>query len=214
MTRLRGRAPRGECPHAKAPHSHWKTTTMISCPRLDGSTKRMTIGRCSSWGCQANFLVVANEEEVNGNEMMLDAFGKRSGHGAPVGSAAPVACQRSVRRGWSHPLLWRRSASCALKMLFRRPARIAAGGSAAIILRDMCAQADGTLLTTISDRVGDHFAGASAERDPEPTLLGFLLHEAPKFIEFEHVARFAGQERVLEGGRALTFSPTQTIKVW
>jgi transposase len=43
MTRLRGRAPRGERLHAKAPHGHWKTTTMISCLRLEGSTKCMTI---------------------------------------------------------------------------------------------------------------------------------------------------------------------------
>ena len=43
MTRLRGRAPRGERLHAKAPHGHWKTTTMISSVRLDGSTACMTI---------------------------------------------------------------------------------------------------------------------------------------------------------------------------
>ena len=43
MTRLRGRAPRGERLHAKAPHGHWKTTTMISAVRLDGSTACMTI---------------------------------------------------------------------------------------------------------------------------------------------------------------------------
>lgn len=43
MTRLRGRAPRGERLHAKAPHGHWKTTTMISSVRLDGSAQCMTI---------------------------------------------------------------------------------------------------------------------------------------------------------------------------
>lgn len=43
MTRLRGRAPRGQRLFAKAPHGHWKTTTMLSCLRLDGSTKCMTI---------------------------------------------------------------------------------------------------------------------------------------------------------------------------
>ena len=43
MTRLRGRAPRGERLHAKAPHGHWKTTTMISSVRLDGTTAGMTI---------------------------------------------------------------------------------------------------------------------------------------------------------------------------
>ena len=44
MTRLRGRAPRGERVHAAAPCGHWQTTTMISSIRLDGTTACMTIG--------------------------------------------------------------------------------------------------------------------------------------------------------------------------
>ena len=43
MTRLRGRAPCGERVHARTPHGHWHTTTMISSIRLDGSTACMTI---------------------------------------------------------------------------------------------------------------------------------------------------------------------------
>jgi len=43
MTRLRGRAPRGERVQASAPHGHWHTTTMISSMRLDGSTACMAI---------------------------------------------------------------------------------------------------------------------------------------------------------------------------
>lgn len=43
MTRLRGRAPRGRRLVAKAPHGHWRTTTMISSVRLDGTTACMTI---------------------------------------------------------------------------------------------------------------------------------------------------------------------------
>jgi transposase len=43
MTRLRGRAPRGRRLLAKSPHGHWRTTTMISSVRLDGSTACMTI---------------------------------------------------------------------------------------------------------------------------------------------------------------------------
>ena len=43
MTRLRGRAPRGERVHARAPGGHWQTTTMLSSIRLDGSTACMTI---------------------------------------------------------------------------------------------------------------------------------------------------------------------------
>lgn len=38
MTRLRGRAPRGERLTAKVPHGHWKTTTLIAA--LDGNGMR------------------------------------------------------------------------------------------------------------------------------------------------------------------------------
>ena len=43
MTRLRGRAPRGERVHDHAPAGHWCATTMIGAVRLDGHTACMTI---------------------------------------------------------------------------------------------------------------------------------------------------------------------------
>ena len=43
MTRLRGRAPRGERVHDSAPAGHWCTTTMISSVRLDATTACMTL---------------------------------------------------------------------------------------------------------------------------------------------------------------------------
>ena len=43
MTRLRGRALRGQRLHAAAPAGRWQTTTMISSIRLDGTTACMTI---------------------------------------------------------------------------------------------------------------------------------------------------------------------------
>jgi transposase len=43
MTRLRGRAPRGQRVHASSPYGHWHTTTMISSIRLDGTTACMTL---------------------------------------------------------------------------------------------------------------------------------------------------------------------------
>ena len=43
MTRLRGRAVRGQRVFDHAPAGHWCTTTMISSIRLDGSTACMTI---------------------------------------------------------------------------------------------------------------------------------------------------------------------------
>ena len=43
LTRLRGRCRRGERLVFRCPHGHWRTTTMISAMRLDGSTACMTI---------------------------------------------------------------------------------------------------------------------------------------------------------------------------
>jgi transposase len=43
LTRTHGRAPRGERLVCHAPHGHWRTTTMISSVRLDGTSTCMTI---------------------------------------------------------------------------------------------------------------------------------------------------------------------------
>jgi hypothetical protein len=43
MTRLRGRAPRGERVYDHAPAGHWRVTTLIGSIRLDGTTACMTI---------------------------------------------------------------------------------------------------------------------------------------------------------------------------
>jgi len=43
LTRLCGRAPKGQRVHARAPGGHWQTTTMIASIRLDGSTACMTL---------------------------------------------------------------------------------------------------------------------------------------------------------------------------
>ena len=43
MTRLRGRALRGDRVRGSAPHGHWNSTTIIGAMRLDGSTACMTI---------------------------------------------------------------------------------------------------------------------------------------------------------------------------
>ena len=43
MTRLHGRAERGQRVHGCAPHGHWHSTTVIGAMRMDGSTACMTI---------------------------------------------------------------------------------------------------------------------------------------------------------------------------
>ena len=59
LTRLYGRAPRGERVHAKVPHGHWKTTTMISAVRLDNLRPHQsapTLELIQATGAQALFL--------------------------------------------------------------------------------------------------------------------------------------------------------------
>jgi transposase len=43
LTRLCGRALKGQRVHDSTPHGHWQTTTMISSVRLDGSTACMAL---------------------------------------------------------------------------------------------------------------------------------------------------------------------------
>jgi transposase len=43
LTRLCGRAPKGERVHASTPHGRWQTTTMIAALRLDGRTECLTL---------------------------------------------------------------------------------------------------------------------------------------------------------------------------
>ena len=43
LTRLWGRAPKGERVHACTPHGRWQTTTMMSSIRLDGTTACMAL---------------------------------------------------------------------------------------------------------------------------------------------------------------------------
>jgi len=50
MTRLRGRALRGQRVHAHSPQGHWNTTTMIGSIRLDGSTACMAIEGAADTG--------------------------------------------------------------------------------------------------------------------------------------------------------------------
>ncbi len=43
LTRLRGRAQRGQRVHASCPHGHWQTTTMIGALRLEGPSACVSI---------------------------------------------------------------------------------------------------------------------------------------------------------------------------
>lgn len=73
MTRLRGRAPRGQRVHDSAPAGHWWTTTMISSVRLDGTTACMTIeGATTAEVFQAYVQTVLIPTLKSGDVVVLD----------------------------------------------------------------------------------------------------------------------------------------------
>lgn len=73
MTRLRGRALRGERLVASCPHGHWRTTTMIGAIRLDGSTACMTIdGATDTDVFQAYVRVVLSPTLRPGDIVIMD----------------------------------------------------------------------------------------------------------------------------------------------
>ena len=84
---------------------------------------------------------------------------------------------------------------------------IAAGGTAAVILGQGGSQVRRALCAAVPERPGDDLAGSAAKGHPQPERLRLALHEAPKLVEFEHVALLAGQERVRVSGQFLGFFP-------
>lgn len=90
MTRLRGRARRGERVHGSAPCGRWKTTTMISSIRADGSTACMTIqsatdaevfrvyvGQVLCPSLKAGDIVIMDNLSSHKNEATLDLIRQR-----------------------------------------------------------------------------------------------------------------------------------------
>jgi transposase len=76
MTRLRGRAPRGQRLVASCPHGHWQTTTMISSVRLDGTSACMTVeGATNTEVFQAYVREILVPTLRSGDIVVLDNLG-------------------------------------------------------------------------------------------------------------------------------------------
>ena len=68
-------------------------------------------------------------------------------------------------------------------------------------------------LAAVAQTPGYDLTRATAQGYPQPERLRFCLHETPEFIEFEHVAALAGQERVHKHREAFHFFPIQRMSV-
>lgn len=95
MTRLRGRAPRGARLVASCPHGHWRTTTMISAIRLDGSTACMTVdGATDTEVFQAYVREVLCPTLHPGDIVVMDNLGAHKNEQTLALIAAAGACAR------------------------------------------------------------------------------------------------------------------------
>jgi transposase len=95
MTRLRGRAPRGVRLVASCPQGHWRTTTMISAIRLDGSTACLTVeGATDTEVFQAYVREVLCPTLQPGDIVVMDNLGAHKNEQTLALIAAAGACPR------------------------------------------------------------------------------------------------------------------------
>ena len=68
-----GRAPKGQRVHARTPHGHWQTTTMMAALRLDGRTACMTLeGATDTESFRAYVAVVLVPTLQSGDIVVMD----------------------------------------------------------------------------------------------------------------------------------------------
>ena len=95
MTRLRGRAPRGQRLIDKTPHGHWQTTTLIGALGVSGM-------RCSTVvdGAVNGNVFEAFVEQVLVPELPIGRYGDT---GQPIESQAPTRPRTDLRQGQASP---------------------------------------------------------------------------------------------------------------
>ena len=154
--------------------------------------------------------VVGGDEEVDGVEVVFGALGKGV---RPAYQATGPGPQRTKPTfdvvGFAFLFAARAVGSLGKRGGVGIPI-VAAGRTMPVRFGQGSPQIARALQAAISQRPGHDLAGASAERHPQPQRMSFRTDEAPKFIEFEHVAFLAGQERVHEGGQIVRFFPPTT----
>ena len=154
---------------------------------------------------------MSDDEEVDGVQVVLGALGEgeRLAH-----EAAHALAQRAKPAfhvaGFSLPL-------GAAAMGARRKGgavgspKIAAGGATAVVLGQGDPQVAGTLLAAVAQAPGHDLAGTPAKRHPQPEGLRLAAHQAPEFIQLQHVVLLAGQQRISEVRQVLRFFPSPAM---
>ena len=140
-------------------------------------------------------LVVLVDEQAQGDFVHPLALGKGEGlaHEASESLAQGVVPTLDVA-GLACALVGAAVGAARKDLVVSQP-KVAAGGAAAVIRRDALTQSAGALGRAIPDEASDDLARLPTKRDPHPARIELAAHEAPEFVEFEHVALLGGQER-------------------
>ena len=154
--------------------------------------------------------VVVGDEEVDGVEVMLGALGKGVSPAHQAAGSGPQSAEPTLDVA-GFTLLF---AAATMVSLWERGGvgipEVAAGRTSTVARWQVCPQITGTLQAAVTQCPSDDLAGTTTKGHPQPQGVGFAAHEAPEFIEFEHVTALAGQERVHEGGQIVRFFPPTT----
>jgi hypothetical protein len=146
---------------------------------MDSDIHVMLALRCSSPQ------VVMADEQLDGTDMIGQFLGKRqrltyqARHALAqcvveplevIGCARQLADRPVLRRG-NHPFVYDVLVGVKRRML-------------AVCMRNLRPQALGTLTATIPHMKGHHLASCGVHGDPDPLLVGLLLHTAGHLIRF------------------------------
>ena len=145
---------------------------------------------------------------MDGIQVAIHALGKGAGAAHPAAQPGAQGAKAALGVVGLSLLLAAETArarreSSLVGQASRRGASPDAGSPGGTCARKLLAPA----LAAVAEGVGHDLAGAAAKRQPPPDFPRLGGRETPEFIQFQHVAFFAGQERVLKGRQAPEFLP-------
>ena len=136
------------------------------------------------------------DEQTQGDFMHSVAFGKGEGFADETSEALAKRAVPAFDVAGFTVALAAQAVGAPWKHLIVSQPEVAARGPAPVVRRDACTQGAGTLGGTISHEVGDDLAGLATKGNPHPARVRLATHEAPEFVQLQHVAGFGGQKRV------------------
>ena len=156
--------------------------------------------------------VVGGDKQMDGVEVILGAFGEGVSAAHQAASSGPQNAKPAFDVvGFAFVF-----AAAAVGVFGESPhvslPEIAARGATPLAFGQCRVEVTRTLQTPVAERPSHDLARSPAQRHPEPKLAGFAADKAPEFIQFEHVAVLAGQQRVHEGGQARRFFPPPSAR--